>query len=278
MKLSLLGLGIIGTAWAKNLIADDMDIRCWNRTPKDFPHIVPSIEEAVQGAEFVIIVVADPAAVESILKQALPHLVTGQTIIQCSTISAEWTHRFAKQVRGTGADFLEAPFTGSRPAAEQRKTVFYTAGESEVLEKARPVLERLASSIQYIGPLGTASSLKLAMNIQIAGIAQALCESLALCRASGIDDEKFFDALHLNAARSGVSDLKEPKLLARDYSPQFSIKHMAKDLRLAQETTRGVNLELPQLASLIPVYQQALENGWSEDDYISLERLLGETP
>ena len=236
MNISVLGLGIIGSAWAKNLIADGHQVRCWNRTPKDFPNFHGSILEAVQGAEMIFVVVADPPAVQSVLDQITPGLKPGQLLIQSSIISAKWTLQFAAQVHTTGALFLEAPFTGSKPAAEKRQTVFYLGGGAAVVEKAQPVLKSLSSAMVHIGPLGTASTLKLAMNLNLANMAQALCESLALARAAGISDDTYFKALSINAGRSGLSDLKEPKLRAHDYTPQFSLKHMGKDLRLALET------------------------------------------
>ncbi|HTP65444.1 MAG TPA: NAD(P)-dependent oxidoreductase [Geobacteraceae bacterium] len=274
MKISVLGLGIIGSAWAKNLIADGHEVRCWNRTPRDFPNSRASIQDAVEGAEVIFIVVADPPAVQSVLDQIAPLLGPGVLVIQSSTISARWTLLFAEQVRKTGAMFLEAPFTGSKPAAEQRQTVYYLGGEAEVVEKARVVLEPISSAILHIGPLGSASTLKLAMNMNIAGVAQSLCESLTLCRADGIPDEVFFDALARNASRSGVSDLKGPKLRGRDYSPQFSLKHMAKDLRLALETAADLSLSLAQTAHLDKIYEQGMAEGWADDDFIGLMRLL----
>jgi 3-hydroxyisobutyrate dehydrogenase-like beta-hydroxyacid dehydrogenase len=147
-------------------------------------------------------------------------------------------------------------------------------GEPGAVEKARPILEPLSSAILHIGPLGTASTLKLAMNVNIAGLAQALCESLALCRAAGISDETYFNALSRNAAHSGLSDLKEPPLRRHDYSPQFSLKHMAKDLRLALETANDLSLSLGQTAHLKQAYDRGIAAGWSEDDFIGLMRLL----
>jgi 3-hydroxyisobutyrate dehydrogenase-like beta-hydroxyacid dehydrogenase len=274
MKISVLGLGIIGSAWAKNLIADGHDVRCWNRTLKDFPHFHASIQEAVDGVDIIIIVVADPPAVQSVLDQIKPKLSPGVLVIQSSTISARWTLVFAEQVRQTGALFLEAPFTGSKPAAEQRQTVYYLGGETAVVEKARPVLEPLSSSIFHIGPLGSASTLKLAMNLNIAGVIQSLCESLTLCRAAGIPDDIYFTALSRNAGRSGISDLKAPKLRERDYSPQFSLKHMEKDLRLALETAADLRVSLEQTKNLKKIYDHGMAAGWSEDDFIGLMRIL----
>ncbi len=278
MKISVLGLGIIGSAWAKNLISDGHAVRCWNRTPKDFPNFHLSIQEAVEDAEVIFIIVADPPAVQSVLDKIETRLDRGVLVIQSSTISAKWTLLFAEQVQRTGALFLEAPFTGSKLAAAQRQTVYYLGGEPEVVEKARPILGPISSAILHIGPLGSASSLKLAMNLNIAGVAQTLCESLTLCRAAGIPDEVFFNALARNASRSGVSDLKEPKLRQRDYTPQFSLKHMAKDLRLTLETAADLSVSLEQTEHLKKIYDQGMSAGWADDDFIGLMRLLDKKP
>jgi 3-hydroxyisobutyrate dehydrogenase-like beta-hydroxyacid dehydrogenase len=273
--VAMLGLGIIGEAWARNLTADGVPLRAWNRTPKpNFPGFVPSAAQAVEGANVIFIVVADPPAVESVLDQIESRLSEGQTVVQSSTISAQWSLKFAQRVQAAGAKYLEAPFTGSKPAAQARQTVFYIGGEAQVLEGVRVTLERLSKAILHIGPLGSASTLKLAMNLNIAAVANALCEGLTLCRQSGIADEVFFDALHLNVARSGLADLKEPKLREGDYAPQFSVKHMGKDLRLALETAAQRGLELPQTQTVREVYERGIESAMGNDDFIGLIRLL----
>ncbi|HZV83005.1 MAG TPA: NAD(P)-dependent oxidoreductase [Geobacteraceae bacterium] len=274
MNIAMLGMGIIGSAWAANLISDGHAVRCWNRTTQDIHCFCPAIRDAVGGAEAVFIVVADPPAVEAVLEQIVPVLAPGTLVIQASTISAAWTRVFAKRIQAAGALFLEAPFTGSKPAAEQRQTVFYLGGSPEVVAMARPYLEPLSSAIFHIGPLGSASSLKLAMNLNIAGVAQSLCESLTLCRAAGIADDVYFEALGRNVSHSGVADLKEPKLRCHDYAPQFSLKHMAKDLRLALETAVDHGVLLEHTASLKRLYEQGVAAGWGEDDFIGLVRLL----
>ena len=109
------------------------------------------------------------------------------------------------------------------------------------------------------------------MNVNIALVCQALSESLTLSRAAGLSDETYFVALKLNASRSGVSDLKEPKLRAGDYSPQFSLKHMDKDLRLALEGAAG--LPLPQLRQVRELYARGMAAGWGDEDFAVLARL-----
>ncbi|HEX8466091.1 MAG TPA: NAD(P)-dependent oxidoreductase, partial [Abditibacterium sp.] len=255
MTIAMVGLGIIGSAWADNLRADGDEVRAWNRTPQpDTPGFTPQLPETVAGADFVFLVVADPQAVQDVLDVALPHLREGQIVVQSSTISPHWTLDFASQVEKTGAQFLEAPFTGSKPAALARETVFYLGGEAKLIEKARPVLARLSKTILHVGPRGSASALKLAMNLNIAGVAQALCESLAFARGCGLPDEVFFEALGANVSKSGLSTLKEPKLRASDYAPQFSLKHLEKDLRLTLETALEKEIELPQTTALRQLY------------------------
>ena len=272
MEVAVLGLGIIGSAWARNLIEDGHDVRAWNRSPKDFPNVYKTARSAVDGAKVVIIVVSDPTAVSAVLDQIEPVLGPGQIVIQSSTISAEWTRRFADRVEICGAAYLDAPFTGSKPAAEARKTVFYLGGDEAVIESVKPLLKPLSQTILRIGHIGAASSLKLAMNVNIAGVGIALAESLSIARHAGISDEIFFKALRDNAGRSGFSDLKEPKLRDRDYSPQFSVKHMLKDLKLALETAYG--LPLSALPAIIGFYERGAKAGMADDDIVGLARLV----
>jgi len=275
MKTAILGLGIIGQEWARNLHKDGVPLAVWNRTHSEFgglPALSPSPAEAVRGAEIIILVVADPPAVSAVLDQIESSLRPGQILCQASTVSAEWNLRFAARVEKTGARFLETPFTGSKPAAIDRKTVFYIGGDEAVLAQAEPVLSRLSLVRIHIGPLGSAASLKLAMNMNIAMVSEALAESLRFARAAGIPDDKYFDALKVNAARAPLSDLKEPKLRAADYAPQFSLKHMHKDLGLALDGLTGLNL--PQITALKKRYDEGMAQGLGDQDFSVLMKLL----
>lgn len=273
MKISVFGLGIIGGIWAESLRRDGNDVCGWNRTPKPtLPFYTADARAAATHADVLIIVVADPPAVQGVLDQIEPSLRRGQTVIQSSTISPEASRNFAKQVEATGAVFVEAPFTGSKPAAEQRKLVFFIGGEPSVIELVRPVLSGLAADIEYIGPVGSASAIKLAFNLNVALIAEALAESLTFARAVGISDDRYFSALKLNVGQSGLAALKEAKLRAGDFAPQFSLKHMDKDLRLALAAAGAV--PLPQTQALVKLYQAGIERGWGDDDFIGLIRLV----
>ena len=271
MKTTVLGLGIIGEAWARNLHEDGLLQACWNRTAKDVPGFVADPVKAIEGAELIILVVADPPAVEAVLNHILPVLRKGQVLAQSSTISAAWTKQFAQQVEKTGTKFLEAPFTGSKPAAAARKNVFYTGGDPDLLEQCRPVLSRLGIML-HIGPVGSASSIKLAMNMLIAMRLEAAQESLSFARAEGVTDDSFFAALKINSGHCALDDIKEPKWRNADYSPQFSVKHMNKDLRLALESAESLNL--PQLRKVKEQYDEAARRGLGDQDFTVLMSLL----
>jgi len=274
MKISVLGLGMMGSLWARQLSALGHEVRSWNRSPLEFPSFTPSIRDAVRDAEMIFVVVADPAAVQSVLEGILPELRAGQLLIQSSTVSPSDDIRYAALVEKTGAQFLEAPFAGSKVANGKLQTVYYLGGISTVVEKARPLLETISSALIHVGPVGSAASLKLAMNLNMAGVAQALCESLTLSRASGVADEIFFAALSRNSSHSKVADGKKAKLTAHDYTPQFSLKHMAKDVRLALETADTLSLTLDQTATLKQTYDRGMTAGWGSEDFIGLIRAI----
>jgi 3-hydroxyisobutyrate dehydrogenase-like beta-hydroxyacid dehydrogenase len=143
------------------------------------------------------------------------------------------------------------------------------------LEKARPMLQRISKTILYVGPIGSASSLKLAMNMNLAMVGQALCESLTFARQQGISDDTFIAGLQGNAGRSPYADLKLPKLKAKDYSPQFSVQHMNKDLGLALDSAESLDLPLTQKVKKI--YEEGIKRGWKEDDVIGLIRVISKS-
>jgi 3-hydroxyisobutyrate dehydrogenase-like beta-hydroxyacid dehydrogenase len=171
-------------------------------------------------------------------------------------------------VTATGAGYLEAPFTGSKPAAEARQVVFYLGGSPAAIEAAEGFLAPVSSARLVIGSCPQAAALKLAMNLQIALQAGALCESLSFARQAGISDEVFFGALRKNAAWSGLTALKEPKLRQADYAPQFSVKHMLKDMRLLLEESGPA---WPPLACEIEqVLARCAEGGDADQDFIAM--------
>lgn len=272
MKTGVLGLGIIGSAWARNLHADGLLAACWNRSPKpDMPAFRKSPAEVADAADILIIVVADPPAVDSVLSDLVPKLSSRHVVVQSSTIDPASSRRFCERVRRTGARYVEAPFTGSKPAAEQRKTIFYVGGAPEDIAAAEPVLAKISQGRVRIGEPEQAAAFKLALNLIAANYAEALCESLNYARKAGITDEVYFNALRPTVAWSGFAALKEPKLKTHDYSTQFSVKHMLKDMRLVLGEGESA---LPLTRTLAECLKRAVDAGFAEEDFIALMKTL----
>lgn len=271
--IGVIGLGIIGGTWARHYAAAGVLAGAWNRTPQpDFPQWKATPEAVADAADVVQIVVADPPAVESILDRILPALGRGKTVIQSSTIDPASSTKFAASVTARGARYLEAPFTGSKPAAEQRQTVYYLGGDADLIAELEPLLVLVSAVRLHIGTREQAATVKLAMNLNISAHMEGLCEALALARRAGVNDEVFFGALAKNVSYSGVTKLKEPKLRAGDFSPQFSVKHMHKDMRLA--STMAEDQNLPVLAAVRDRLAAAEKAGWADEDFSAVMKLL----
>ena len=274
MTIGVIGLGIIGATWARHYAAAGVLAGAWNRTPQpEFPQWTPTARAVAEAADVVQIVVADPPAVRGVLAELLPALGPGKTVVQSSTIDPAGSDEFRGAVVATGARYLEAPFTGSKPAAEQRMSVFYLGGEAGLIAELEPLLALVSQARLHIGDHRQDCTLKLAMNLNIAAQMEVLCEALTLARRAGITDDVFFGALGKNVANSGLVTLKEPKLRAADYAPQFSVKHMAKDMRLATEAAGGVGV-LPALDTARARLEQAAAAGWADEDFCALLKLL----
>jgi len=273
MKIGVLGLGIIGGVWAKHYDAAGVLAGAWNRSPKPgFPRWQSTPEAVADAADVIQIVVADPPAVEGVIKKILPRLRAGKIVVQSSTIDPTSSERFHQLVTATGARYLEAPFTGSKPAAESKKTVYFLGGDAALIADVEPLLS-LVSEVRFtIGTHQQATALKLAMNLNISVVLEGLCESLTIVRRAGISDDTYFKVLAKNVSHSGVATLKEPKLRTGDYAPQFSVKHMHKDMRLAGTMVPAG--EFPALETVRARLQLAEARGWADEDFSALLKLL----
>ncbi|OIR15017.1 2-(hydroxymethyl)glutarate dehydrogenase [mine drainage metagenome] len=271
--IGVIGLGIIGGAWAHRYSVAGQLVGTWNRSPKpSAPAWKTSPAEVAAAADVTQIVVADPAAVELVLKAIVPALGPGKYVVQSSTIDPESSARFQAMVQATGAHYVECPFTGSKPAAEEGKTVYFMGGAPADIDAVLPLL-RLVSEVQFtIGTGEQAAAIKLAMNLNLAVQMEALSESLTFARKAGISDETYFDVLAKNAGYSPLAKMKELKLRAGNYDPQFSVKHMHKDMRLASATAGCA--DYPLLEAVRERLKLAEARGMGDADYCALIRLL----
>jgi len=271
--IGVIGLGIIGGVWTRNYAADGRLAGCWNRTPQpQMPAWKNSPGEVAAAADVIQIVVADPPAVEGILEKILPQLGPGKIVVQSSTIDPASSEKFSAQVAARGARYLEAPFTGSKPAAENRQMVFFLGGDAELVAEVEPLLALISAHRFHVGAGVREASIKLALNLNILAQMEGLNEALTMSRRAGLSDDLFFRVLEKNVGYSPFVKLKEPKLRTGDFSPQFSVKHMHKDMRLASATVGAGRM--PLLEAMRERLKLAEERGGANEDFSSLIKLL----
>jgi 3-hydroxyisobutyrate dehydrogenase-like beta-hydroxyacid dehydrogenase len=280
MRIAFLGLGIMGRAMAANLAKAGHEVAVWNRTPgKDVEgaRSATTPADAASGAEVVWMCVADTKAVESVLfgDQGVERSLTdGMVVVDSSTISPSATLKFAERVRAKGAQYVDAPVTGSKTGAESGTLIFIMGGEEATIERLKPLLAVMGKKVFRMGETGKGQAAKLAMNLQIALIYEGFAEGLTLAAKLGVDAEALLPLINASMVHSGVVEYKAPFVLKRDFSPNFPLRLMHKDIRLMLEAAKEVRVKLPALEVVEEVYDVASEDGYKDLDYAATLALL----
>jgi len=272
-NVGLIGLGIIGSQAATGLRAAGFQVFVWNRSAKPAPNFLGSPAEVAEACEIIQIFVADAPALFDVI-EAMGDALTPKHIVICSaTVGPEAVLEAAKMVMDRGAKFLDAPFTGSKTAAEKRQLVYYIGGDDATYLRVKSVLEANSKAIVQIGGIGHASTLKVVTNMISAVTTQTLAEALAIVQKAGLDPEVLGVAIEHNACRSGVIEAKLPKMIAGDYEPHFSLKHMFKDVQLGIRLANGLNIEIPATTVTAGVLYGAINQGWADLDFSALYKI-----
>jgi len=272
----------MGRPMAANLVKAGHEVTVWNRTPgKDVPgaKTAASPAEAVKGKEAVWMCVSDTKAVEQVLfgpNGAAQALEKGTVVADSSTISPSASVQFATRLRAQGCDLLDAPVTGSKIAAEGGTLIFIVGGQEASIARVQPLFDAMGKKIIHMGDNGKGLSAKLAQNLQIAFIFEGLAEGLTLAKKLGVQPEKLFELIQASMIRSGVAEYKAPFLLNRDYSPNFPLRLMHKDMHLMLDAARENGVKLPGLEKIDEIYEADKRAGYGDLDYAASIMLLEE--
>ena len=280
MRVAFLGLGIMGHSMATNLAKAGHEVTVWNRTPGKFVEgagIAPTPAAAAQGAEVVWLCVSDTAAVEQTLfgaEGAERYLSNGMIIADSSTISPAATIRFADRLRDKGVHYVDAPMTGSKIGAANGSLIFMVGGDEAVIDRLSPLFAAMGKKIFRMGETGKGQATKLAMNLQIALIFEGFAEALTFATKLGVDPRQLLALIEATMVRSGVVDYKGPFILNRDFTPNFPLRLMHKDILLALEAAKEARVKLPALETVEEIYEMSTEDGHRDLDYAATITLL----
>ena len=280
-QIGLIGLGLMGRPMGMNLLKAGYPLSVWNRTPGRADELIAagarlakSPEELAASSDFLLTMVSDPPAIESVLwgtngrdSGALSGLKSGSIYVDSSTVSPALARRIAAACGERGVRFLDAPVTGGDWGAKKGELVFMIGGDAETLKEAEPILSVMGKKLFHLGPHGAGQTIKLAMNLILALQVDALAEALALITHAGIQGEKLVEVMQSSMARSGVLDVKAPNLLKGEYVPSFPLRLMHKDLGLALDLANQLGVALPATAAARETYNYVKGAAKEDLDY-----------
>ncbi|MBK8091295.1 MAG: NAD(P)-dependent oxidoreductase [Verrucomicrobiaceae bacterium] len=270
--IGVLGLGIIGSRVTENLRQAGHEVFVWSRSARSVPNFLASPREVAESAGIIQIFVRDSAALLEAITDMLPALRPGHLVMNHATVSKKATLEAARLVESTGAAFLDAPFTGSKMAAQNGKLCYYIGGPDLLLERARPVLEASAAKIIPLGQVGDAMVLKIVTNLVSAVIVEAVAEAAAITQAHGIHLERLHTALESNANYSTLIGMKLPAIMKGDFEPHFSLRNMLKDADFARELAAEASIQAPALDCTAAAMRRGVEAGEGDLDFSVIGR------
>jgi 3-hydroxyisobutyrate dehydrogenase len=283
-RIAFLGLGIMGGGMARRLCAAGFPVAVYNRNRSRTEslaaagaRVARNPGEAAKGAELVISMVADDEASRAMwlgADGALTGASRGTVMVECSTLTVGWIEELSGDVQAAGSEFVDAPVTGSKQAAAAGELNFIVGGSSGALEKIRPALMAMGKTVTHVGPSGSGALVKLVNNF-LAGVhVAAFGEALAWLEQTGIDRGKAVAFLMEGAAASPVTKVVAARMTAEDYTPNFFLRLMAKDLKYAAREAAGKQINLRTAAAALERFQAAIAAGEGDADMAAIVRSI----
>jgi len=284
-KLGFLGLGIMGYPMARNLLRAGHEVALWSHTGSKAKELAASEKgklastpkEVAQEAECIFICVGDTAMAEQVIlgtDGVIEGARSGTIVADASTIAPSGSRNIGAALAKKGMHYVDIPCTGSTPGANAGTLTFMVGGDQTILDKIRPWMESMGKRIYYCGGPGMGLQAKLSQNLILSNILQAFNEGMVLATKGGVEPKLMLEILSNSAAKSGLIEFKAPYVLNRDFSPQFSVKWMDKDIGLMLESGRELKVPLPLTGLTRQMFQAAIAQGHGEEDICSTIKVL----
>ena len=274
----------MGGGMAKRLLSAGFPTAVYNRSrEKCIPFTaegavaVGTPLEAASKAQIVISMVANDVASQQVWlgeNGALQGAAPNSILIESSTLTGDWIHELSSKAAERSCRFLDAPVTGTKPHAASGELVFLVGGSPDVVEAARPVFSILGRETIHLGPVGSGALMKLVNNFLCGVQAASLAEALSLIDAGGVNRDKALSILTGGAPGSGIVKRVADRVTTNDYSPNFALRWMAKDLSYAIGEAQQRRLHLRTAAAALSVYQNAIAEGHGDEDFSAVTKVV----
>ena len=280
MNVAWLGLGIMGSRQAANLVRAGHELTVWNRTRETAEAwvrehratVADSPAEAVREAEVAITMLVDGPQVRAVLEQADPP--EGLLCVDMSTIGAAEARAIGAWLAGRGVRFVDAPVTGSSPKAEDGTLTIMAGGERADFDRARPLFEAMGELIVHAGPVGHGQTVKVINNAVAAANCSAVGQALLAADAAGVDLDALVRVMGAGSGGSAMLALKAGPMRAHDYTTLFKLEHMLKDVRLCLEEAQAAGVPFPAASAARDVLAAGLGRDLGDADFAAMIEVL----
>jgi 3-hydroxyisobutyrate dehydrogenase len=276
-RVAIIGLGIMGGGMAGRLLSAGFPLAVYNRNKdRSAPFasagatVAGSPREAASQADIVISMVSDDIASRGVWlgeNGALAGTARGSVLIECSTLTVGWIKELAAAAAQRGCELLDAPVTGTKPHAASGELSFLIGGSDAALATAQPVLSVLGREIIHLGPTGSGALMKLINNFMCGVQAAALAEAEYMIGAGGLNLEKALPILTHGAPGSGLVQRAAARAFANDFTPNFPLHLMAKDLGYAIGEASNLGHNLLTASSALTIFKEAIAKGYGDQDF-----------
>ena len=279
-KIGIIGTGMLGEAVGLHLLDSKYKVTVYNRTKNKVENLVKhgavsvdTPKNVAEKSDIVITVVKDANAVNDVAfgTNGIIHGVHNELVVaDMSTINPNSAKEISQKFSDSGISFLEVPVMGGPNVAIDGKLVMMISGNKQTYEKFSNVFDTIAEKTFFLGESGTAHSIKLAMNLQIAMLALSLSEGITLTRKAGFDPEIFLKILNSTYFKTGMSENKAYKMIRDEFQPTFTLNNLKKDLDIITEAAKDFGAVLPMAERANEIYTDAVKAGFGEIDYTGI--------
>ena len=274
--IAFLGLGLMGSGMARQLIAKGFPLNVFNRDAdkakllgKEGATVAASPADAAKGAGIIISMLADNIASRELWlgeNGALSTVAPGTLCIECGTVTVDWIKELSAAAGKLGCDLIDAPVTGSKTQAASGELNFLVGGSASAFEKATPTLLAMGKSVTHLGPAGSGALIKLINNFVCGVQIASLAEALTMIERSGLDRAPALEVLTNGAPGSPLVKAVSTRMTTPDFTPNFLLRLMAKDLDYAIAEGGNLSLDLTTAKAALALFHQGIASGHGEQD------------
>lgn len=283
-KIGFIGLGLMGSRMAANLIGTSNEVVLYNRTPgkaeivaSGAASVLASPLEVGEQARCVFLMLTGPDAIDSVLWGGQGLVGPGtrcEIVVNMSTVPPSYNKKLAARLQDRGVSLLEAPVSGSTDAAAARSLVILTGGDPAQLEIIAPQLLAMGKKLVYCGAIGQATSMKMVINLLLGIMLSGLAEAVSLGEKCGFTATEILDTVLAGPLGCGFFQAKSDMLKQGDYPAGFPVKHMLKDLRFIGQTAEEARSVNPLGRTVQELYEQAMALGLADDDFAAIKKVF----